>query len=95
MTARIDDLKSRLAKLQKEIEQERRGLKVVDDLTALAKDVGQALINSAKKHKLAAKHLDGKTFKSTRSNRGELTIELIDQTERGNITVVKTSTRSK
>ena len=95
MTARIDDLKSRLAKLQKEIEQERRGLKVVDDLTALAKDVGQALINSAKKNKLAAKHLDGKIFKSTRSNRGELTIELIDQTERGNITVVKTSTRPK
>ena len=95
MTSRIDDLRSRLAKLQKEIDQERRGLQLVDNLAALAKDVGQTLLNSAKKHKLAAKHLDGKVFKSTRSNRGELTIELIDQTDHGNVSIVKTSTHSK
>ncbi len=95
MNSRIDDLRSRLAKIQKEIDQERRGLQIVSNLTELAKDVGQTLIHSAKKNKLAAKHLDGKIFKSTRSNRGELTIELIDQTDRGNVSVVKTSTRAK
>ena len=96
MASRMDDLQSRLARIQKEIDDEKARQAVTDALKRFAEKIASDLVTGAKEAKLDLKHLDGKVFRCQLDERtGDLSVELVAQTAHGSTPIAKTTVRSR
>ena len=90
MSSKMEDLQSRLARIQKEIDEEKARQAAVESLKKVTEQVGDVVLSAFKSEKLDLKHLEGKTFGfQVDSRTGVITLTLDSQTVHGVTQIVK------
>ena len=81
MASGMDDLQSRLARVQQEIEEEKRLLAVNQTLEKLTREIGEMVAAGIRQAGIDMKHLNGKMFRCQVDPQTEtITSELVSQT---------------